>query len=518
MMPPMFHLWLSAAQAQDTPWWDLQWTSRAQLRFDNTSRATDLDDFPVLVVLTEGVTFEHGQALADGDDLRFVDGDGLTPLAYEIEQWNVGGVSHLWVRVPQIDASSGTDHIWMYWNNAAATPGEDTIGTWSSDYTAVWHLDGGADSTSPAEDADDDESVDAAGVIGRGRELDGDEDHLVVSNEQPFDYTGAITASVWMQTDDFEDDWTGLVTKGDSSWRLHRCGGSDSVAFSVSFFWASANPCADIVVTDNQWHHVAGVYDPSAGYIAVYVDGSERARWAESRTPLTTDWPVWLGNNAERDDRAFSGRLDEARVQGVARSPEWIDAEYDSIAGAFVSWCSPWSNDADADGVCDEDDRCPGAVDGGNLDADALPDSCDPCPELADEQDEDSDGYPTCEDCDDQDRHVHPDATEIPGDQLDNDCVDGDAPLEEPDTDTDSDSDTDTDTDVDTDTDLDADADTDTDADADADGPPRDLSEVELPEVVGCGCAQGPSPRWLLLGLPVLLRRRAPLSVGAQQG
>jgi hypothetical protein len=517
MMPPMLYLWLVSAQAQDNAWWDPQWMGRAQLRFDNAARAEDLVDFPVLVVLTEGETFEHGQAEPGGEDLRFVDEDGLTELSYEIEQWNEGGVSQIWVRVPQIDASSTTDRIWMYWGHPGVAPGEDPSGTWSGDYTAVWHLDGGDDSTSPAEGASDNASQDALGQIGRGRELDGDEDRLEVAGEQPFDYSGELTVSIWFRTTGFDDDWTTLIAKGDSSWRLHRCGGSDSVGFSLSFTWGgSADPCVNLPVLDDQWHHLAGVYDPGASYLAVYLDGAERQRWGESRTANTNDWPVWLGNNAERDDRDFRGLLDEARVQGVARSPAWIEAEYTSIAGSFVSWCSAWVDDADGDGVCDADDLCPDAVDGADLDADAVPDSCDPCPELAFEQDADGDGFLACDDCDDQDPDVNPDATEIPADEIDNDCVGGDEPLEEPDADSDSDTDSDADSDSDTDSDADSDVDVDTDSDVDTDGdpvPPRELSETELTEVVGCGCAASPgqirAPAWLALALAGLLRRRA---------
>ncbi len=43
-----------------------------------------------------------------------------TLLAHEIESWNESGTSYVWVSVPQIDASSGTDYIWMYYGNAAA--------------------------------------------------------------------------------------------------------------------------------------------------------------------------------------------------------------------------------------------------------------------------------------------------------------------------------------------------------------------------------------------------------------
>ena len=88
-------------------WWDVDWTRRQELTFDNSGQAQDLDDFAVLVVLNSG-NVDYADIQDQGQDLRFFDTDG-TPLAYEIEEWNESGDSLVWVRVPRIDAGSSTD-------------------------------------------------------------------------------------------------------------------------------------------------------------------------------------------------------------------------------------------------------------------------------------------------------------------------------------------------------------------------------------------------------------------------
>ena len=106
--------------------------------------------------------------------------------------------------------------------------------------------------------------------------------------------------------------------------------------------------------------------------------------------------------------------------------------------------------DFDGDGVPDEQDCAPadptvypGAVeivgDGTDQDCDGLDDidadgdgspsleDCDDANDLLDALDRDADGFSLCDgDCDDTDDAIHPDATEIPGDGVDQDCDEND--------------------------------------------------------------------------------------------
>lgn len=79
---------------------------RAEVTFPGYTGENALIGFPVLVRLaeTEG-GFSYSQAAAGGADLRFASSDG-TLLASEIDVWDEGGESLIWVRVPQLTSDT----------------------------------------------------------------------------------------------------------------------------------------------------------------------------------------------------------------------------------------------------------------------------------------------------------------------------------------------------------------------------------------------------------------------------
>ncbi|MEQ1503810.1 MAG: DUF2341 domain-containing protein, partial [Myxococcota bacterium] len=169
--------WAQAALGAD-PWWDAGWTERSRLSFDNDAAIDDVVDLPVLVVLRDGVNFDH--ARYDPDEIRFVDADGVTVLPAERDGATVGGVSRWWVRVPRIDARSTTDVVWMYYDNPAAEQASDPPAVWRG-FDAVFHLERLADSAlGLIGDPLDDATAVEDGVVGRGYALDGDNDAIAV--------------------------------------------------------------------------------------------------------------------------------------------------------------------------------------------------------------------------------------------------------------------------------------------------------------------------------------------------
>jgi len=179
-------------------WWHTDWTRRVKITFDTSGITGDQSDVPILVELDQSVV-DYGEIQDSGQDLRFVDDDAATVLAHEIEEYDESGTSTVWVKVPQVDGASSTDHIWCYFGNASAADGEDAANVWDSDFEQVHHVhDDFLDSTSNGNDATNEGSADQDSLFADGQLWDGADDRLDPGRT---DIPSAVTVEAWMRWD-----------------------------------------------------------------------------------------------------------------------------------------------------------------------------------------------------------------------------------------------------------------------------------------------------------------------------
>jgi hypothetical protein len=72
------------------------------------------------------------------------------------------------------------------------------------------------------------------GVTGKALELDGADDYVDLGSDPRFAITGPITICAWIKVKALDKEWQALVTKGDSSWRLQRNWGQNSLEFACT--------------------------------------------------------------------------------------------------------------------------------------------------------------------------------------------------------------------------------------------------------------------------------------------
>jgi len=369
-----------------TGWWDGDWGYRNTITLNNPT-ATALTDFPVRIRLDS--SFDYASAKADGSDLRFVDADGVTVLSHEIESWNVGGESYVWVKVPNV--ASGGDSITLYYGNeTAAAPA--SAGVWSNGYRAVYHfgsdpgaLPGGVvDSTGNGLHGDNvgatfTTAAPPANVNGGALDFDPAvvSDHVDLGPGAYLNNVASATLAAWINPDALSGSQHIVgVTSGTSASAsraaLELAGDEirviakplDAVA-SLSVTTTAANLLA------GQWYHLAAVIVFAAGSITVHVNGGSAAGgYSEtftglamsSNTDSTDSLSATLGVNENLSANPlgipYGGLMDDVTISTVARSPDEIRAYYENVtdnaAGGFVDIGAQeeygvLSNDTDAE-------------------------------------------------------------------------------------------------------------------------------------------------------------------------
>jgi hypothetical protein len=297
-----------------TDWWDCAWPVRVPVEV--SWPGAPLEQFPIRVALTSE-RFDFTASTESGADLRVVD-DAGRPLPFEIELWDPeASTAEVWVRLPALEDGA---RIWLYHGNIDAEAAEDPPAVFARDYLAVWHMGPELGEATGAEPLGDAGTSDAAGRIGRARGFDGTSAHLRPAPEPALldVFEAGATLSAWVLVDTFGQGGYGRILDH-----------------------ASVNTAID------GWSlGVAGVAGDVSTVPQFYVDGSpiETVATVEIAegvpNQVTTTQPA-IGALGPGASRFFDGSIDELRVSGVVRSPQWIAAEHASDVDEILAFQPP---------------------------------------------------------------------------------------------------------------------------------------------------------------------------------
>ena len=135
------------------------------------------------------------------------------------------------------------------------------------------------------------------------------------------------------------------------------------------------------------WYHVVFTFDDATNKFKLFLDGALVATLTQSGSMQFDHHPVFLGVDTDFDNFTgnswIQGAMDDVRIYSRALSEAEVAALYNNVCG----------QDADFDGISDEDDNCVNTsnTDQADADNDGIGDACDTCPNDAD-NDADDDG------------------------------------------------------------------------------------------------------------------------------
>jgi hypothetical protein len=321
------------------------YTDRMKISFSGYNRGETLQDFPVLVKLSTGISgFNYSHfASGTGGDLRFTDSNGSRVIPHEIDEWNPGGTSIVWVQMPALTGTN--DFIWAYWGNSSATTPPPGTNVWVPQswegvpsYDMVYHLkENGfpfADSTGVNPAVAGNPPTQAPGFVGTGQSF-ANAAYLVLGSNY---VTSQFTVSAWvnlLSTDTaiqaiwaskvggFSNPGFGLYVNDFSN------PGNGEVELETGTGLAAVTSPAGACPLGS-WHLVTAVIDVTGGVAHLYVDANN-----VGNGPIHTDMP--LTNNVNlgsfvNGGNPFNGSIDEARIRFGTNSPNWVWASYMTVA------------------------------------------------------------------------------------------------------------------------------------------------------------------------------------------
>jgi hypothetical protein len=326
-------------------------------------------NFPVMVRLngkgsnsgnaTDSLIF--ATALSNGGDIRFSNTGTTDSIPFEIQRYDAKSmVAIFWVLVPSVASGSTNTTFKMYWGNAGltGTPSNPNAvfarGASGNGFESVYHLRE-ATGTTITDATANGYAMTANGTITQNAGVNPGTDSSEAFDGSTGYYSGTspnatfryiFTVSGWFydSTSGGTSNGGGVFSKGASGWASGKVsfyfgdGGADDgaagssptmVGYSRNYIYTTQSMGTD------GWHHVAWVFNYNGGTQVrqIYIDGVSQTTSGSYNSGITiadnASNVSWLGqSNTGSGSAFFSGRMQEFRIDSVARSADWVNLCY----------------------------------------------------------------------------------------------------------------------------------------------------------------------------------------------
>ena len=159
--------------------------------------------------------------------------------------------------------------------------------------------------------------------LGVALDFDGDGDYVDCGNSPLFDLVSQITVAAWVKIRTVPADWTSIVNKGLTAWRLETLYDTRRMHFAIA---DGHYVDSDADIPADEWHHVCGTYD--GANIRLYVDGGQdtASPAAYSGAVATNTCNLLIGRYSGNllIIGAWNGLIDDVRIYNYALSSREI--------------------------------------------------------------------------------------------------------------------------------------------------------------------------------------------------
>jgi hypothetical protein len=331
-------------------WWNVSWLKRVRISIDNLDQATTFTNIPVLIKLDD-TKIDYSDFKAAGADIAFVASDDSTSLKFDIDVWDTGGDSFVWVKVDSIAASSSDNYIYLYYDNSAATTTEDPVNVWT-DYFGVWHLEEDPTAGSPQyEDGTGSNDGSASnsptqttGVTGNAIDVGGSDDTMDTGTDLSAVIGATSTLSIWLKTSQTGNInmWASPGIAG-----IEQAGGGNDIFFG----WIDNNGYigvtagngsaakSNFVVHDNVWRHITITRDHVTGTVQFFVNGVKNNTGSSetgAKTLSFTKFGIIDDTGGTPED--LNGAMDEIHLFSGVQTDARIKADFKFQLDSYFSY------------------------------------------------------------------------------------------------------------------------------------------------------------------------------------
>lgn len=334
-------------------WWNNSWANRTKFTINNSGGGLtgDLADFPVLVVLNND-RVDYSKINVSGGDLRFVANNDNDLLSHEIDTWNYSGTSYVWVKVPQIVASTDTGFFYAYYNGTDLDV-QNKTDVWSDNFSGVYHFaETGGNYLDSSPKANNSTAISVSGrtttgVLGYAPSFSAASSHRITLGKAFT--TGHITQSAWVR----------LATAGTRPITQHAAAGETqgtNIVYGLETdasrrLWQQWEHGAGVndtntstaVVPLNIFTHVACVRDSVAKTVRWYINGipsGSNSTYTNQPDGGTDAGDILYIGGRITSAQYWHGQIDELRLHFINRNDPYILADYKTQTDDFLNYGS----------------------------------------------------------------------------------------------------------------------------------------------------------------------------------